>query len=151
MAQSHNQCTIILQQFSMITQELNYFINKMSGDITKITQACTTGKENTGKFIENAILQEPTKAQNSTAPPTSVYPRNFRANYENSSYESNWTSAWQTSNLAMSQQPENETQQTHRHYETHTFPHTYINYQHPNQNPLDFHKPVIELFRIKLN
>ena len=45
MAQSHNQSIIILQQFSMITQELKNFTNKVSGDITKITQAYTTAQE----------------------------------------------------------------------------------------------------------
>ena len=37
MTQSHNQSTVILQQFSMIMEELKNFTNKVSGDITKIT------------------------------------------------------------------------------------------------------------------
>ena len=35
----HNQSTVILQQFSMITQELRNFMDKVSGDITKIMQS----------------------------------------------------------------------------------------------------------------
>ena len=42
MVQSHDQSTVFLQQFSMITQELENFTNKVSGDITKITQAYKT-------------------------------------------------------------------------------------------------------------
>ena len=33
----HDQSTVILQQFSMITQELQNFTDKLSGDINKIT------------------------------------------------------------------------------------------------------------------
>ena len=84
------------------------FTNKVSGDITKIMQAYTTVQENTGKFIENTISQMLTKAQNTTISPTSVDARNVGVNYTNSSYETNWTTALTTSNLAMLQQPENE-------------------------------------------
>ena len=58
----HNQSTVILQ-FSMITQELQNFTGKMSTDINKITQAYTAAQENTGKLIENVILQALTKPQ----------------------------------------------------------------------------------------
>ena len=37
-------------------------------DITKITQACTTAQENTGKLIENTIPQALTKPQGVTLP-----------------------------------------------------------------------------------
>ena len=50
----------------MITQELKNFTEKLSSDITKNTQAYTTAQENTGKLIEDAILQALTKSQNST-------------------------------------------------------------------------------------
>ena len=103
--------------------------------MTKITQVHTTEQENTGTFIENTISQVLTKAQNTTSPPTSVDPKNFRANYANSSYETSWTSAWPTSNLAMSMQPENDTHQTHRPYETHT-PNTHIQTNNPPIRPL---------------
>ena len=82
-----------MQQFSIIPQELKKFTIKVSGDITKITQAYTTTQENTSKCIENAISQMPTKVQNTATPLTSVDPRNFRVNYANFSYETNWTSA----------------------------------------------------------
>ena len=44
--------------------------HKVSGDITKITQACTAAQENTGKLIENAISQTLTKPQDITPNPT---------------------------------------------------------------------------------
>ena len=53
----HNQCDVIFQQFSMITQELRNIMDKVFGHINKITQACTAAQENTSKLIENAILQ----------------------------------------------------------------------------------------------
>ena len=43
-------------------------MDKVSGDITKITQACTTVQENTGKLIEKAISQALTKSQDITHP-----------------------------------------------------------------------------------
>ena len=56
----------------MITEELRKVANKVSGDITKITQAYNTAQENTGKLIENAISQALTKAQYTTSSSTSV-------------------------------------------------------------------------------
>ena len=41
----HNQSNVILQQFNMITQELRNFIDKVSGDISKITKTCISAKE----------------------------------------------------------------------------------------------------------
>ena len=64
----HYHSTVILQQFSMITQELRNFTDKVSGDITKITQACTTAHENTGKLIESAISLALTKPKDITPP-----------------------------------------------------------------------------------
>ena len=55
MTQLHDHSTIILQQFSMISEVLKKFTNEVSGDITKITQAYNTEQENTGKLIENGI------------------------------------------------------------------------------------------------
>ena len=45
----------------MITQELRNFMDKVSGDITKITQACIAVQESTGKIMKNAISQALTK------------------------------------------------------------------------------------------
>ena len=39
---SHDQSTVISQQFGMITQEQRNFTDKVSGDINKVIQACTT-------------------------------------------------------------------------------------------------------------
>ena len=60
--QPRDQSTIIWKQFSMITEELKDFTNKVSGDITKIIQAYNTAQENTDKLIENAISQTPYKS-----------------------------------------------------------------------------------------
>ena len=147
MTQSHNQSSIILQQFSMITEELKNFTNKVSSDITKITQVYNTAQEITSKLIENTISQVLTKAQNTTTPSTSVDPRNLGVNYANASCETNWTSVWPTFNLAMSQQPEIDTHQTHRPYKVHTPPQTCTNQQYSNQTPFDFNQSVVELFR----
>ena len=62
----HDQSTVILQQFSMITQAFRNFT--VSGDITKIMQAYTAAQENTGKLIENAISQALTKPLDVTLP-----------------------------------------------------------------------------------
>ena len=50
MAQTNDQSTTILQQFSMIAKELENFTNKVSHDITKITQVCNTSQEKTGNI-----------------------------------------------------------------------------------------------------
>ena len=104
MTWSHNQITIIPQQFSMITKELKNFTNKASGDITMITQAYNIAQENTGKLIENVISQALTKAQSTTTLSTSIDTRNFGTNYANPSDETSWTSAWHSSNHTMPQQ-----------------------------------------------
>ena len=52
----------------MITQELRNFMDKVSGDINKITQVCIMAQENTDKLIENAILQALTKLQDIMSP-----------------------------------------------------------------------------------
>ena len=49
---SNGQSTVILQQFSMMRQELRNFMDKVSSEINKIVQACTAAQENTGKIIE---------------------------------------------------------------------------------------------------
>ena len=64
----HDQSIVFLQQFSIITQEFKNFRNKVSSDITKITQEYTTAQENTGKLIENAVSQALNKSQDSTPP-----------------------------------------------------------------------------------
>ena len=59
------------KQFSIITQELQSFTDKMSGDLNKITQACTTAQDNTSKLIENAISQALARPWDSTPKDTS--------------------------------------------------------------------------------
>ena len=80
-AHTNDQFTIILQQFSMIAEELKNFTNKMSSDITKTTQAYNTLHEKREKCIENVISQALTKVQSITTPATSIDTRNSGTNY----------------------------------------------------------------------
>ena len=67
-------------------------MDSVSGNIIKITQASTAAQENTGKLMENAILQAVIKPQDIT-PPNPV--RDSRTvgtdSTSNSSCETNWT------------------------------------------------------------
>ena len=53
----------------------------------KITQACTTAQENTGKLIENVISHALSKPQDSTPPNPALDPGSSQIS--NSSYEAN--------------------------------------------------------------
>ena len=59
-------------------------MDKVSGDLNKVTQACNAVQENVGKLIENAISQALAKPQD--CKPTEINPRESRA------FRSNWTS-----------------------------------------------------------
>ena len=72
---------LILQQFSIITQELRNFTDKVSGDITKITQTCTAAQENTGKLKEDAISQTPPKPQDVMPSKPTIDSRLLGTNY----------------------------------------------------------------------
>ena len=101
----HNQPTVILQQFSMMTRELRNFMEKVCGDIIEIMQACIVAQENAGKLIENAISHALTKPQDVMPLNLTINPRTFRTNCaSNSSYKTNWTSPWQTNNFGIPQQ-----------------------------------------------
>ena len=65
---------VILQQFSIITQELQNFTNKVSGDIHKITQVCQMTKVNTSWLLLDAISQALVKPQDS--PQVLILPEN---------------------------------------------------------------------------
>ena len=99
--QSCNQSTVIVQLFSIITEELKNSTNKVSSDITKITQAYNTAQENTGQTHRKCNITSTTNAQSTTTPSTPVNTRNCGTNYTNPSYETSWISAWLTSNHAM--------------------------------------------------
>ena len=114
--QPHDQSTVSLQQFSMITQDLRKFMDKVSCDITKNIQAYTTAQENTGKLLENMISQALTKSQDSTPPNPTLNSRSNQAS--NSSYEANWTLSWLTSNYIMQKQSNNDTFYIERPYGT---------------------------------
>ena len=84
-AHPYDQSTVILQQFTSITWELRNFMNRVSGDITKITQVCTAAQENTGKLIENAISQALDKPQDVTPPNPTMESRAFGTNHTSNS------------------------------------------------------------------
>ena len=89
----------------MVMQELKNFKEKVSSDITKITQACTAAQEKTWKVIVNAIPQALTKSHDVTPPNPTIDSRNFGTKHtSNSSYESKWTLSWPTNNFSMPQQ-----------------------------------------------
>ena len=83
----------------------------MSGDITKITQACIAAQENTGKLTENVISEALTKPQDITPPNQTVDSRSNQMS--NSSHETNWTSSSPTTNFGMPQH-QIMTHNTHR-------------------------------------
>ena len=134
----------------MITEELKNFTNKVSGNITKITQEYDTAQENTGKLIENAISQALTKTQSTTTLSTSIDIRNFGTNYTNPPYETSWTSAWPTPNHNVSQQPKIDTHQIYRLFKDHIPTQTHIGQQHHNQTPFYFNQSVVKLFRCQI-
>ena len=123
----------------MITQELRNLTDKVSGDITKITQACPAAQENTVKLIENMTSLAFTKPQDITSPKSTVYSRvNVMSN---SSSETNTILCWPTTNYGMPQQLNNDTYHLQRPYETATSPHAYVN----QLLPTNFHLTSINL------
>ena len=64
-----------------MTHELRNFMDKVSGDINKITQACITAQEDTGKLIENTISQALTEPQDVTPHNTTIDSRTFGTNH----------------------------------------------------------------------
>ena len=120
-------------------------MNKVSGDINKNTQVCTATQENTGKLIENAVSQAPTKPQDIISPNPS---RTSGANQEsNSSYAANWTTSWQTNNSGIQQHPNYKAYHLHRPYETPVSPHVYIGQQPPNLSLFDFNQSLVKLIQ----
>ena len=114
-------------------------MDNVSGDITKITQACTAAQENTSKLIENAISQALTKPQDITSPNPTI---DSRSNLmSTSSYETNWTY------YGMPQQSNNDTYHLQISYQTPTSFHAYVNQQPPNQTSFELDPSLVELFR----
>ena len=138
--------------FSMIIQELKNFMHKVSSDITKIIQACTTAQENMGKLIDNTISQDLAKPQGVPSPNPTIDSRTFGVNHmSKSSYEINWTLSWPKPNLGMPPQSNNAMYHPQRPYEIPTSPHAYVNQQHPNQTPFNFNQSIIKLFICQTN
>ena len=106
-------------------------MDKVSGDITKITQVCTATQENTGKLIENVISQALTKPQDITPTNPTI---DSRSNWmSNSSYMTNWTLSWPTTTFGMPQQSNNDMYHLQRPYETPKSLHVYVNQQPPTK------------------
>ena len=123
-------------------------MDKVSGDITKITQAWTAAQENTGKLIENIISQALTKPKDVTPPNPTIDSKMFGTNCtSNSSYETKWALSSPTTNFTMPQQSNKDMYHPQRPYETPTSPHAYVNQQSPNQTPFNFNQSIVELFR----
>ena len=80
----NNQSSIIVDQFSQLTEELKNFTNFVTSNLSEIPQTCQTTQEQTGKFIENAISQVLTKNQNTTVPTSAT----LNNNTPNIKYES---------------------------------------------------------------
>ena len=125
----HNQSTVIIQQFSMITQVLRNFTDKVSGNINKIIQACPAAQENTGKLKEKVL----TTPQDIPPPNPATGSSTFEAYCaSNSSYETNGTTSLQTNNFGITQYPNNEAHHSQRPYEIPVSPHTYVGQQPAN-------------------
>ena len=86
-----------------------------------------------------------TKVENTTTSSTPVDPGNFRVNYTNSSCETNWTTAWLTFNIAMSQQPEIDTSNSQASQSTYT-PTNLYKPKTPQSDPFQL-QSFIKLFR----
>ena len=91
-----------------------------------------------------------TKPQDVTLPNPAIDSRTFGTNHaSNSSYETNWTSSWQTNNFG--RYHNNEAYHSQRPYETPVSPHAcrlaVCRLQPPNPTPFDFNQSVVELFR----
>ena len=142
-----NQSTIILQQFSIMAEELKSFTKQVLSDIMKKTQAHNCVQEHTGKLIENAMSQALTKAQDTVVPsPTTVNTSIQDVNYASPSYESNWTSNWPTSH-ALCHKTHKLTDIKHidtkRHQQIHNLIWLNNNFiKHP-----DFNQSVVEFLR----
>ena len=148
----HNQSTVILQQFSIIAQELWNFIDKVSGDLNKITWACTTAWENTGKLMENAISQILTRTQGST--PTEASPPRESWTLDQSEYQTlHMMQTWQFPGKQIILVYHNTLMRKHITYKycrRHPCAPCYVSQQQPNLTPFDFNKFVVELFQCQM-
>ena len=99
----------------------------MSGDISKIMQACITTVKNTGKLIENAILQALTKPQDIMLPNPAIDSRMFGTNHaSNSSYKTNWTMSCQTKIFGIPHNPNTNAYYSQNSYEKTASLHAYV-------------------------
>ena len=88
-----------------------------------------------------------TKSQDFIPPNPTIDSRTFGTNHtSNSSYETKWTSFWQTNNFGIPQQSNNEVYHSQRCYERPTSPYAYVNQQPATQTPFDFNQLIVKLF-----
>ena len=105
-------------------------MDKVSGDITKIMQACTIAEENTGKLIENAISQALTKPQDVMPPnPTIIVDHSEQTMHQLLKNKLDLILA--NNNFGLPQQSNNDVYHSQRPFETSTSPHAYVNQQPP--------------------
>ena len=104
------------------------------------------------KLIENVISQALMKPQDVTPPNPTIDSRAFGENHTtNSSYATNQTSSWPTTNFGMPQQPNNDMYNPQRPYEIPTSPHAYVNQQPPIRPLLTSINLLSNCFDVKLN
>ena len=144
----NSQSTFILQQFNMIVQELRNFMEKVSSDINKISQACTAAQVKTGKLIENSIAQGLTRPQNIMPPNPAIDCRTFGQKPCIKFFLQNNLDCilakkqyWHTTT------PTNEANHLQGPYEIPVSPYTYVGQQPPNPTPFNFNQSVVKLFR----
>ena len=131
-----------------MTQELRNFMDNVSGDITKITQACTMNDKLTDKLMENTMSQALTKPQDVTTP---VSPQ-ILEHLEQIIHQiplmkqigpcpgKQITAAYH-SNLIMMHITHTDLM---RHVQLPIF---YVNEKISYPTPFDFNQPIVELFR----
>ena len=144
---------VIQQQFSIITQELYNFTNKVSSDLDKISQACTVAQKNTSRLVQDAILQDLAKPQDSTPiranPPRE--PRNLNLNQvPNSLNNVNITTSLQMDDFDVAPHLDRDACHSQVPQKTATFPHKHVNQQRPNPAPIDFNQSIVELFQCQI-
>ena len=151
---SHDQSTVILQQFNIITQELQNVTNKLSGYLYQITWVCTMAQENTNRLIQDAISQALATPLDSTLTGGNSprQPRTFTSNWvSNSSNNTNFPPSWQTDDFGVTQHLNWEAYHLQVLQETATIPHTNVNPHRPNPSPFYFNQSVLNYLDIKQN
>ena len=128
----HDHSMVILQQFSIITQELQNFTYNVSSDLHKVTQVCTTAQENISRLVQDAISQALANPQESTSTGanSSREPRIFIFTLNqvpNSSNDAHFTASWQMNDFGVAQHLDWEAYHSQVLQEMAKWPHTHVN------------------------